>query len=152
MCTIFSTLQCSFESTCNLTLHLSFDIICKLQSRIARKIYITCLIDTQQLARLILPRKLSCFYLFSIFQERLQAANQINISTSALEQLSWERINFLGISNAESMRNLNWQVDQVGVFLDLAGDAHVDVLVANGDDHAADDRWIDLCCEMNGLV
>lgn len=50
------------------------------------------------------------------------------------------------------MRNLNWQVDQVGVFLDLAGDAHVDVLVANGDDHASDEGWIDLCCEMNGLV
>lgn len=106
-----------------------------------------------KLERLILPRKLSCFYFFSIFQERLQIANQINISTSALGAIILgENKLFLEISNAVSMRNLNWQVDQVGVFLDLAGDAHVDVLVANGDDHTADDRWIDLGCEMNGLV
>lgn len=48
--------------------------------------------------------------------------------------------------------SLDGKVDQVGVFLDLAGDAHVDVLVTDRDDHAADDRWVDLGCEMNGLV
>lgn len=47
---------------------------------------------------------------------------------------------------------LDWCADQVSVFLDLAGNAHVDVLITNRDDHTANNRWIDLRCEMNGLV
>lgn len=47
---------------------------------------------------------------------------------------------------------LDWNGNQVGVLLDFAGDAHVDVFVTDRHDHAADDVRVDLRCEMDGLV
>lgn len=48
--------------------------------------------------------------------------------------------------------NLDGDGNQVGVFLDFAGDAHVDVLVADGHHQTSDECWVDLGGEKDGLV
>lgn len=42
--------------------------------------------------------------------------------------------------------------DEFGVLLDLGGNAHVDVLVADGHDQASDKGGIDLGGQLNGLL
>lgn len=50
------------------------------------------------------------------------------------------------------MGNLNGNFNQVGEFLDFAGDAHVDVLVTDRHNHASNDGWVNFSRKMDGLV
>lgn len=61
--------------------------------------------------------------------------------------LSLNRRNLIGIEG-----NLDRNCDQVGVLLDFAGNTHVDVLIADRNDHSSDDGWVDLGAEMDGFV
>lgn len=47
---------------------------------------------------------------------------------------------------------LDWGGDDIGVLLDLAGDAHVHVLITDRDDHSSDQRWVDLGRQLDALV
>lgn len=42
--------------------------------------------------------------------------------------------------------------NQIGVPLDLGGNAHIDVLVSNGHNQTAQQSWINICLQQDGLA
>jgi len=50
------------------------------------------------------------------------------------------------------LRGLGSGLDDIGVKLDLSGNAHVDVFVANGNDQATNDAGVHTRGDLQGLV
>lgn len=85
-----------------------------------------------------------------------KCCHRILLRSSAVHLLQWQHFPPAPPSptpgDSSLCSFLNRRGDDVGVLLDLAGDAHVDVLITNGNDHSSDQRRVDLGRQLDALV